>query len=536
MDRRQWCFILAASILFAIVVIQWSYRFGRLSMDPVYDDVVYLLDARARLVDFDQQGIAKLVKSLWHEPPHSPWSTTAALAGFLLFGVNAWAPYAVNTLLVIGFLLAADHFFGIKEFWPRALISLVILALPMTVRAIHDFRPDFALALITSIACLKSIEIGVLGREIDNPRRPLVAGLFFGLAYLVKPSFVYHTTAMLLVSLGVAEAFLLGNPLRIRRSLLPGLIRRLGIFFAGCVAVCGLYYVKNWKEILAYVSANTGSGKQASIWKIPGGMWVTLKAYVISGDMAEMLGPFLWIILPAIVVGTVFTISRRKWSAAALISGALICALVSLGIMCVGQIYNPFFGLTWQILAVLAAIISVGTLDRENALRGATIAFALAIGLTRVFQPPFRKVYQTQPDGMGNQSLNKALVKRFEELLPVNPVKRRPSIFVSFAGVVVDAYAQQWVAEDARYPANIFEIARSGDIALHRQMIATADIVEVASEDAYWVADVLPSSHLRKELLAMMRSDPSFFETPPVRGQGGTVYLFVRKNAFRGAS
>src|SRR6202035_4253374 len=120
------CFILGASLIFTAVVVHWSFRFGRLSMDPVYDDVVYLLDARHRLADFHQQGIAELLRSLWDKSPHSPWSTAAAFAGFLIFGVNAWAPYAMNGLLVVGFLLAADHLFAESRLLPRALISLVI--------------------------------------------------------------------------------------------------------------------------------------------------------------------------------------------------------------------------------------------------------------------------------------------------------------------------------------------------------------------------------------------------------------------------
>ena len=541
MDKRQFFFILSASLIFTVVVIQWSYRSGRLSMDPVYDDVIYLLDARERLNDFDQQGIGNLLHSLWHKAPHSPWSTAAATAGFLIFGVNAWAPYAVNGLLVMGFLLAADHFFQVRNFWPRALISLVILALPMTVRAVHDFRPDFAVALITAIACLKTIELGLVGVAGESAnRRRFLGGLLFGLAYLIKPSFVYHTTALLLVSLFLSEATLWfrGLPsIDFGSHWFTTFLGRMGIFSAGCLAVSGLYYVKNWQDVLSYVAVNTGSGKDASYWRDSDSIWATLKAYVI-GDLSETFGSFLWIISAAIWIGLIFNALREEWRRAAFISAGLICALVSLGIVCVSQISNDFFGLTWQILIVLTAVFSIGTLNLGSAPYIATIMFAVAIGSTRVFQPPFQKVWQVYPDALRSQSINEALVKRFKKLIPVNPGDHRknsPFIFVTFAGGVVDAYTQQWVAEEERYPGKFFNLPDSRSLEGHRQMIARADIVEVASEnaDAYWIAEFFPSSHLRKELLGIMRTDPAFFEVAPVRGQGGTVYVFVRKAAFR---
>jgi hypothetical protein len=539
MEKPQLWFILGVSLIFTSIVVQWSFRLGRLSMDPVYDDVVYLLDARDRLKDFDRNGIATLAQSLWSNPPHSPWSTAAALGGFLIFGINAWAPYAINGLLVIGMLLAADHFFGVKAFWLRALMSLSILGLPMMVRAVHDFRPDFAVALATAVACMMTIERGVIDTDWKGCTwRPFLDGGLFGLAYLAKPSFVYHTTALLLLTISISEAAVWLGRLRSPAPKSHGVIDclgRIGVFSAGCVTVAGLYYLKNWKAVIEYVSTNTGSGKDASIWMIPGGMWVTLKAYVISGYMAEMLGPFFWLLLGAILIGLVFNTMQGNWRRAAFIGAGLVCATVSLGIMCVAQINNPFFGLTWQILIAFTGVFSVGTLSQKNSLASPAIVFALAIGLTKIFQPPFQDVWQMYPDGLVNQSLNKALVKRFEQLSPVNPNDRQkkfPFIYVTFAGPVVDEYSQRWVAEDERYPAQFADLARSGDLKEHRLMIARADVVEVASEDAYWVAPVLPSAHLRRDLLAMMRSDPAFCEVAPVCGQGGEVFVFVRKATF----
>jgi hypothetical protein len=282
MDKRLLWVISGISLLFTVFVIQWSFRQGRLCMDPVYDDVEYLLDGRHRLDAFDRKGIMGLTWSIWHDPPHSPWSTLAALSGFLVFGVHAWAPYAINAVLVAAFIFAADHFFGVKSLWLRVALSLVMLALPMTVRAVHDFRPDFAVALATAFACLNTIRLGLPEPPCRGVRkRYFLAGLLFGWAYLIKPSFVYHTTAMLVVSLLLSEVVRLlfashhGGALSRFYAGLPG---RAGSFLAGCFVIPGMYYLRAWKEVMTYLATNTGSGSEANLWRTTGGCGVLLRS------------------------------------------------------------------------------------------------------------------------------------------------------------------------------------------------------------------------------------------------------------------
>jgi hypothetical protein len=224
--------------------------------------VAYLLDGRHRLDVFDRKGLASLAWSLWHVPPHSPWSTITALIGFSIFGVQAWAPYAMNALLVVGLLCAADHFLGLRNLWPRVLVSLAILALPMTFRAVHEFRPDFAEGLATAAACLFTIRMGVPGTSPHADwKRCGGAGLFFGLPLLIKPSFVFHTTALLVVSLALSEQvrFMFARePVPFIAKMFPGLLGRAGSFLGGAILVAGPYYARAWKEVMTYIGSNTG--------------------------------------------------------------------------------------------------------------------------------------------------------------------------------------------------------------------------------------------------------------------------------------
>jgi hypothetical protein len=118
-------------------------------------------------------------------------------------------------------------------------------------------------------------------------------------------------------------------------------------------------------------------------------------------------------------------------------------------------------------------------------------------------------------------------------LVNSDPMKKKktPIIYVAFSGVV-DSETERWVAGDERYQAEFLNQHRSGDLDVHRRMIAAADIVEIASEDADWLYKFLPSTPLQKDLLKVMRNDPSFTELTPVSGLDGKVYLFVRLQSF----
>ena len=539
MDKRLVWTVLFIGLFFTVCVMQWSFRLGRLSMDPVYDDVEYLLDARQRLDRFDQKGIVGLAWSLWRDPPHSPWSTLAAFSGFVVFGVHPWAPYAINVVLVIAFILAADYFFGVKSFWAGVTMSLAMLALPMTLRAVHDFRPDFAVALATAFACLTTIRLGLPGPHRQGVwQRYLGAGMLFGSAYLIKPSFVYHTTAMLLVSLLLSEVVrLLFTSERggVWFRLYAGLPSRTGSFLAGCFVISGMYYLRAWKGVVTYVATNTGSGSDANLWRTTGGVWGTFKEYVFSGSMAQMLGPFLWLLLAVTAAGLVFNLMRKEWKNVAVLSAGLLCSAASLGVMCIAEHRNEFFGLTWQMLLAFSAISALGTLSPSSLLRSGVVFFALATGLIKAFGPHGPTFWQPQTDALVSRSLNKALIKRFEQLGPVIPdslSRNLPIIYVAFAGAV-ESETQRWLAEDEKYRAQFFNLHRSGNLEEHRQMIAAANIVEIASANAAWLYTFLPSAALQKDLLAMMRNDPLFVELAPVRGTDGKVYLFARKATFQ---
>src|ERR1700733_15307454 len=196
-------FIVVAG-LYAANVIQWSIWFGRLAMDPVFDDVGYLIDGLQRLNILDRFGFHEFCQTFINSPPHSPWSTSLAILSFALMGVHDWAPYALNGLLVFLFLCVAWDLVGQGDALTGAAIISIFLLLQLPFQAVFEFRPDFAVALFTAAFSLLILKMGCYetGAELRNH---FLVGLLAGLAYLTKPSFFPHTAIMLISATLIAE-------------------------------------------------------------------------------------------------------------------------------------------------------------------------------------------------------------------------------------------------------------------------------------------------------------------------------------------
>jgi len=189
--RGRWLLLISIlSAAYTANVIQWSLRFGRLAMDPVFDDVGYLTDGLQRLNILDQAGFNAFCRSFVQAPPHSPWSTLLATSAFAVFGVHDWAPYLLNGLLVFIFLCLAWDIVDHKNTLTRFAISSLVLLLQLPFQAVLEFRPDFAAALFTAAFSVLFLKIGFRetgpGPEV---RSCIFVGLLAGLAFLTKPSF-----------------------------------------------------------------------------------------------------------------------------------------------------------------------------------------------------------------------------------------------------------------------------------------------------------------------------------------------------------
>ena len=470
-----------------------------------------------------------MIESLWKRPPHSPWSTAVALLGFMTLGLQPWAPYAINGVLVFAFLLIANSFLPGHNVRNQLCTLSVILVLPLTLRAVHDFRPDIALALCTAFFCLAALRYAIF----PHPRKSravayFLLGLLGGGTLLIKPSFIFHSLALIGLSLALSET--LGFLFRTSDETNAQRVKRWLWLAFGFACSCGIYYLRSWPQIFQYVSQSTGSGKYADVWKVPGGFLGSL-VKCLRTDTGWMVGPSIYLFLATIGAGCFWTFRRKDWPALAFVGGGIACAFASLCIIVYSQIDSPFFGLTWQILLTLLAVYCVGKISFESSSPLVAPLFCGAGIVALIVHPPTNIGWSEVTDAMVNKSMNRALIDRIKEEAHSPDSTLQPgkvSVDVSFIGAV-NAGSQDWIAHQEGLGFIFIGLDLTADLKGLYNTARQVDVVEVADEKSRWLNRNLTSSKLQKALLQMMRADLDFAEVPPVSGTEGKVYVFVMR-------
>ena len=134
----------------AVIILNNGWQFGRLAIPPVYDDVVYFLDAIKRLGIYRETGLWGITLNWFNNLPHSPYATLASFLSFAVAGPVRSGPYFVNAItaaLLVSWLL--------KKFAASlslaALLALVLISLPWFDHLITIFHPDLMAGLGTAV-------------------------------------------------------------------------------------------------------------------------------------------------------------------------------------------------------------------------------------------------------------------------------------------------------------------------------------------------------------------------------------------------
>jgi hypothetical protein len=523
-NARWTTIFVIVSVLYAANVIQWSLRFGRLAMDPVFDDVGYLFDGLQRLNILERAGFHAFCQTFINSPPHSPWSTSLALISFALMGVHDWAPYTLNSLLIFLLLCVAWDLVGQDKAFTGAAIISIILCVQLPFQAVLDFRPDFAVALFTAAFSLLILKMGCYEIEAKTGNHFWV-GILAGLAYLTKPSFFPHTTVMLFAALLIFE---------ICRGLRSGgrfdtwgIVRRFLVALAGAILIAGPYFVVSWHTVWEYFQTNTGGGKEAALWKVPGGFWASLSNRLgYSTDL--MLGRFTRLLTIWLFLGLGFALLQRNSRAILFILGGGALATVSLLLISAGQMSDPHFSYTWILLFILTTLFAVSELVTSRFGTFLAIVFCIMAIFTFYKAPPTRNVWLVINDTARGTSMNELIVERIAARAKADPDVRPTVVYSTFMGKV-NAASQNWLALTHNNNIEFRDLHRSGDIDAHLTAIQSADFVEIADSDSQWLDRWLPSASLQSSLLEKVRSLSAFEELAPVVGKEGTVFLFEKR-------
>jgi hypothetical protein len=501
------------ALIFTAGVIQWSFHYGRLAYDITYDDVSYFQDASSRIKILYEQGLSSMIAGLFHNPPHSPYSTLLAATGFALFGFRDWVPYLMNGVTLFFFLGFLTYVLRGIPFILSASIVTLFLFIPISFFTVYNFRPDYAVAVFTCLFTFLAFEASVSLQKYDSFRLRC-AGMLFGIALLSKPSFFAHT---FVIGFGVSVLLVLHELAVGYRQRQQEMSRRvlsvLRDFYLPGIFVAVPYYVINWQRVWDYFWINT-RGEKADIWGFKVSYWEIFKAFTVNANDANswMISSYLFLFLAMVFFSMLFLLYNKKWRDIYLLAGLIVVAVASLGIIIYGRCNNPFFGLTYQIMLCCATCYCLSCLYRNKLWFAFIISiFVVFTGWQIVVSEPLQKTIGNKTLARTADSVNLKIVNAINHLRKFDSNSTPSKIFVSFAGEV-NADSMQWLAMRQSIPLQFFDLNTLNEMDAYKKAISESDFIVVADGDAAGVYHWLPSYAMQKPVLDFIRVQPAIEE------------------------
>lgn len=287
----------------AALNLSFALRSGSLSRPPVYDDVVYLLDAYQRLAFGGVNSLGSLVHSFLTNPPHAPMSTLTAMLGYSLIGPYLWAAYAANVWM-LGLFAAAVYLVARQNIdrIPSILVVALMLFVPAAHALITEFRPDQGAGVI--LACALYSLVSTDYAKATKPR--LVAlGFLVVCAVMAKPSAIVATVPVL----GLAAAIGIVRPgyyssseaIYSIRAAIPAVAVAIAILIPCAVLWGPATYAYIYQALVTNKDMWGADGDHLYHWMF--------NSFGAGGHQA--LGPFLWLGLSSIMVDALLSFSPR---------------------------------------------------------------------------------------------------------------------------------------------------------------------------------------------------------------------------------
>lgn len=358
------------SLAFTWQVVSWSEMHGKLAVPPDYDDSHSLVEGAVRLLNVQKDGWAAGWNEYQLRNPHSflHYYWTAAL--FAIFGIHEAVPYWANGLFLLGILGAFITMLprGLAGIWKLVWVA-AFLGVPICFHVVFDFRSEVTMAALLFIGCACAIEWSW------GSSRPgfwfAATGICFALALAMKPvMFPYQLGILGLCSfIYLVSRFVISGDGEI-----PGrrISIRIGQKFAKAilwiVALWGIAILPNlthfWiyrAEIFGYIigvafesdfyKLNESQGAQwafhwlgySGVWHL-GGLNILFAVLLGSGILCRFL--------PAL---RNFAPDFRWLSLSFLVLGAF-------GGIAINSVHQPWFGMTFQLLLLSAALSFLSSL------------------------------------------------------------------------------------------------------------------------------------------------------------------------------
>jgi len=544
LSRLLLCAIFAG--LLTGVIVQYSFRHGRLIQYPIFDDVGYFADGMMRVQAFHDGGFRAVWQQYRRNPPHSPYSDGLAALAFAVFGPRDWAPYLCNGLLALAFFVCVERLIMRAALWEKILCLLFVATIPFMGMAVHEFRPDHMVSLLTAAGIVAAMARPAVRCSRNHK---LLVGALFGLAMWVKPPVFPATTILFMTSVTVSTICdrWANGPFRHWSDVLLAWVTYWVLF----VAIPLPHYLVNFTGIVSYIHEIL-FGAYKNSYELRGSASTHL-LYFISGDGGRiMLGWHVYLLLGLLVLMCGWTYLASTRAQRIQTTGLLTLLLLSLAIPTANRTKSPFFGLTFDILLTFTGLYLLGRamMQQKRAFSwpGVILAACAAIGLAQ-FQWPSRYgsfntpwivdrsklVHGAYDTTVARTHVPENLVTDPVSVLPLGCklISQRPRTCIVGAGDINSSLYSYWATRALR-PAEFYSAPDVADLQVNLRALADADYVIICEPGSRLMADFLPSYPIYGPLIDALHAGHDFREVArfPFIMSGKNLLVFQRVDYF----
>jgi hypothetical protein len=345
-----WAFL---ATCFTALIVHYSLTRGKLFLPATYDDVTYLRDGLSKLDGFYRAGFPGLLNRLLVHPPHSPFSTMVAFAGYAIFGVRDWAPYAANGIIIFGLLGFTDYLTRGMRALQKLAAFIFVLSVPIAAQSIYEFRADMAVGLMTAVVVVLLVEQRLI---LASRRYLLIIGTVLGCALLAKTSVFPITLAICgaaVLAASLRDRLLLGRPASFK-----ALAKAWGTMLLPALLIPLPFYFRNRHEIYFYITVDA-LGDNSDIWALHASFATHLFYYATGAGARIMMGRHMELLSAVLLMG-VAALGYRGNKKQRLRAGYYAFMLaVTFAIPTVDKIKHQFLAVAFDFLFISVAILIV---------------------------------------------------------------------------------------------------------------------------------------------------------------------------------
>jgi hypothetical protein len=511
---------------FTLLVVQYSLTRGKLIVPAHYDDVTYLRDGLSKLDGFYRGGLNGLLGRAIDNPPHSPFSTIVAFAGYALFGVHDWAPYAANGIIIFGLLGFVDFVtLGMRP-WQKLAAFLFVLTVPIAAQSVYEFRSDMAVGLLTAFIIVLIFE-GSLIRS--GPRYLALIGLVLAATLLAKTSVFPITlglTGAALFAASVKDRVLLG-----REASFGKLAKSWATILVPALLIPAPFYFRNRHEIFFYITVNA-LGSNSDIWKLHASLLTHILYYAFGAGGNTMLGRHVLIFGAILAAGAAFLLPRRSKSEIARASCYAFMLLVAYVGPTINPIKDPYLGVCFDFLLILVVLLILRDLIALGSPTIARLTQALLIAM--VFIGAW---YAKWPMYWGEWTradvvLRNRYVNDLYQGVRAHQNGTKAKVMVAVSGVFTNADALGYLADkDGLTNLDFVSDFTNTDIESFRQKLSSCQFVVIGDVGNPEDDPNTPYTAMLPKTLPLVRSRPDYTLIATCPSLGGTnYYLFERRH------